>query len=72
MRLDHLLSKEIIVIVCFVAGWVLVSVWLVTKFLSLRGAGEHLVGDKFFCFQVKASPTRVLCVWGISETKWGL
>ena len=34
MRLDHLLSKEIIVIVCFVAGWVLVSAWLVTSFLS--------------------------------------
>ena len=36
MRLDHLLSKENIVIVCFVAGWVLVSAWLVTSFLSLR------------------------------------
>ena len=36
MRLDHLLSKENIVIVCFVAGWVLVSALLVTSFLSLR------------------------------------
>ena len=34
MRLDHLLSKENIVIVCFVAGLVLVSVWLVTRFLG--------------------------------------
>ena len=32
MRLDHLLSKENIVIVCFVAGWVLVSIWLVAEF----------------------------------------
>ena len=34
MRLDHLLSKENIVIVCFVAGWVLVSIWLVARFLG--------------------------------------
>ena len=71
MRLDHLLSKENIVYFCFVAGWVLVSALLVTKFLSLRGAGEHLVVASF-CFQVKASAARISCVgFGSMEQRQG-
>ena len=37
----------------FCHRWALVSVWLVAS----------------FCFQVKVSPARVLCVWGIDEAK---
>ena len=48
MRLDHLLSKENIVIVCFVAGWVLVSAWLVTRFFG----GKRLVCAHVLCARV--------------------
>ena len=51
MRLDHLLSKENIVIVCFVAGWVLVSALLVTSFCChawvLRVVARFFRWDKY-------------------------
>ena len=47
----------------------LVRAWLVASFLSLLGAGWHLVVAGF-CLQVKASPARISCVgFGISETR---
>ena len=45
MRLDHLLSRENIVYFCFVAGWVLVSAWLVTRFFVIA---RFACGGKVF------------------------
>ena len=70
MRLDHLLSKEKIIVKFVLSlGWALVSVWLVASFLSLRGAGWHLVVAGF-CLQVKRV-LHVFCVCGGSVKQSG-
>ena len=63
MRLDHLLSKENILLVCFVAGWVLVSAWLVTSFRHCFVSG---LGAKWwrFLFSGGTSPARGFCACG--------
>ena len=58
MRLDHLLSKENIVIVCFVAGWVLVSAWLVTRFF-----GESKCRMHFMCGVLELIKQRLFAVF---------
>ena len=69
MRLDHLLSKENIVIVCFVAGWVLVSAWLVASFSLLFCVWFRREVVAVFVFRWNKSRAWFLRVWGISETK---
>ena len=70
MRLDHLLSKEKIIVNLFCHRWVLVSTWLVASFSSLLGAGE-VPGGGGFCFQVKRvlHAFRVCGVVGVDEAK---
>ena len=63
MRLDHLLSKENIVIVCFVAGWVLVSAWLVTSFLSPHVG--FMCGGKVFRWETPCVCACVVCACGV-------
>ena len=71
MRLDHLLSKEKIIVKFVLSlGWALVSVWLVASFLSLRGAGEVPGGGRFLFAGESKSHTHFVCACGgIDETK---
>ena len=57
MRLDHLLSKENRVFVLS-PGWVLVSTWLVAKFLF---AGEDRYRTHFMCVVLGVDETRTFC-----------
>ena len=62
MRLDHLLSKEKIIVKFVLSlGWALVSVWLVASFSSLRVG--FACGGKFF--QVGNASYVVLCACGV-------
>ena len=70
MRLDHLLSKEKIIVSLFcrwVGCWLVPGWWQVFRHCGVSGEAP---GGGGFCFQVKASPARgFMRVWGISETK---
>ena len=72
MRLDHLLSKENIVIVCFVAGWVLVSAWLVTKFFRHCGVLVSIWWWRFLFSGESKCHTHFMCgVLGSMEQRQG-
>ena len=68
MRLDHLLSKENILFICFVTGgcWLVPGWW--QSFFVIAWCWLVPGGGKFL-FSGETCPARVLCVWGISETK---